>query len=333
MYNRYSALVLRWLKVPPEPHPPFGDPASLRVFRAGKNYYRLRMFGWGVAELAAFAGIVFWAFVFISAEETARIEKQRRAASTQVVADHRASLAEQAKEAAASLKAAAEAELQAQDQATAKAAKKPVRKRGRIDGWDGFMRVFVELAIRMPPWAFPLIWALKILGLAAYLLQLPLTYAVRRLDYEMRWYVVTDRSLRIRTGVWSVQESTMSFANLQQVEVSQGPLQRLLGLADVTVQSAGGSDGPPGKRGEEDSLHTGHFHAVENAQEIRDLIQHRLRRFRESGLGDPEEVRRAAAMPAPVSMVQPAAETNDADVLAAARELAAEAKALRVALG
>ena len=104
MYNRYSALVLRWLKVPPEPHPPFGDPASLRVFRAGRNYYKLRMFGWGVAEFFAFAAIVFWAFVFVTVEETARIEKQRRAASAQVVTAHKATLAEQAKQADTSLR-------------------------------------------------------------------------------------------------------------------------------------------------------------------------------------------------------------------------------------
>lgn len=330
MYNRYRDLVLRWLKVPPEPRPPFGDPASLRVFRAGKNYYKLRIFGWGMAELIAFGGIVFWAFVFVSVEETARIEKARRAASAQVVARHKATLVEQADQALASIRAASEADLKAKDRQTAKAAQKTARKRVRVGGWDGFIQVFVELAIMLPPWAFPLLWALKILGLTAYLLQLPLTYAVRRLDFEMRWYVVTDRSLRIRTGVWSVQEITMSFANLQQVEVSQGPLQRLLGLADVKVQSAGGGDGAPGKHGHQDSLHTGYFHGVENAREIRDLIQERLRRFRDSGLGDPEEARPAAPGVPPI-MTDPTG-AGDADVLAAARELAAEARALRGAL-
>ncbi len=350
MYNRYRTLVLRWLKVPPEPHPPFGDLASLRVFRAGKNYYKLRMFGWGFAELMAFAGIVFWVFVFVSAEETARFEKLRRGAalakppatlrdtiiavsrpatSTQAVTDHKATLVEQADQALVAIKAARDDEIKAKEQEAAKPAKKQVRKRARSGGWSGFIQVFVELAIMLPPWAFPIIWALKIVGLAGYLLQLPLTYAIRRLDFEMRWYVVTDRSLRIRTGVWSVQESTMSFANLQQVEVSQGPLQRLLGLADVKVQSAGGSDSPHGKP--QDDLHTGYFHGVDNAHEIRDLIQDRLRRFRDSGLGDPEEQRRAmlpATLPA-----SPTPSADDADVLAAARELAAEARALRTALG
>jgi membrane protein YdbS with pleckstrin-like domain len=333
MYNRYSSFVLRWLKVPPEPHPPFGDPASLRVFRAGRNYYRLRMAGWALAEILAFAGIVFWALVFVAVEETARIEKDRRAATAQVVAEHQSPLTEQAKEALTSIKASGERALRTQDQAASKAAGKPVRRRVRLSGWDGFVQPFVEIALRLPPWAFPVLWTLKVIGLAAYLLQLPLTYAVRRLDFEMRWYVVTDRSLRIRTGVWGIQETTMSFANLQQVEVSQGPVQRLLGLADVKVQSAGGSDNPH-RKGQED-LHTGHFHGVENAHEIRDLIQARLRHFRESGLGDPEEARRQIAAPperAGVSAVHPPAGAGD-EVLAAARELAAEAKALRVALG
>lgn len=331
MYNRYRDLVLRWLKVPPEPHPPFGDPASLRVFRAGKNYYRLRMFGWGVAELSAFLGILFWALVLVQVEETARIEKARRAAVAQVVAEHQATLAEQADQALGAIKAARNGELQAKDQEAAQPARKPVRKRGRGGDWAGFISSLVEIAIRLPSWAFPIIWLLKIAGLTVYLVQLPLTYAVRRLDFEMRWYVVTDRSLRIRTGIWSVQEITMSFANLQQVEVSQGPLQRLLGLADLKVQSAGGGDVAPGKHGRQDSLHTGYFHGVDNATEIRDLIQDRLRRFRDSGLGDPEEPRRAA--PAAAPLLAAAAAPADADVLAAARELTAEARALRAALG
>ena len=171
-----------------------------------------------------------------------------------------------------------------------------------------------------------MLWVLKFFGIALYLVQIPLTYAIRRLDFEMHWYIVTDRSLRIRTGLLRLQESTMSFANLQQVEVKQGPLQRLLGLADVHVQSAGGGGGhEPGQIGE--SLHTGIFHSVSNATEIRDLILERLRRFRQAGLGDPDD---HGHHPAP-----PATATTDAtggDALAAAREVLAEARALRAVL-
>ena len=83
MYQRYRSLVLRWFKVPPDPHPPFGDPASLRVFRAAKNYFRLQMFGWALTQLAALAGIIFWLVVLLQVEDTVR---QRRLAHQAPVA-------------------------------------------------------------------------------------------------------------------------------------------------------------------------------------------------------------------------------------------------------
>jgi len=145
-----------------------------------------------------------------------------------------------------------------------------------------------------------------------------------RLEFEQHWIIVTDRSLRIRTGLFSLRDSTMSFANLQQVEVQQGPLARLLGLSYLRVQSAGGGGDHGSKHGGGDSLHTGVFHGVDNAGEIRDLILERLKRFREAGLGDPHDrtpvVESAAGHPSA---------TLSADALAAARELVAEAQALR----
>jgi uncharacterized membrane protein YdbT with pleckstrin-like domain len=103
------------------------------------------------------------------------------------------------------------------------------------------------------------------------------------------------------------------------VIVTQGPLERLLGIADVRVQSAGGGD--THAKGAGDSLHTGVFHGVENANAIRDLILERLRRYREAGLGDPDDVRSPSAETAPGA--------KDPTALAAARELLAEARALR----
>jgi uncharacterized membrane protein YdbT with pleckstrin-like domain len=162
---------------------------------------------------------------------------------------------------------------------------------------------------------------LKIFGIVVFLLQIPLTYAVRRLDYEMRWYMVTDRSLRLRHGVWKISESTMSFANIQQVVVSENPLQRLLGLGNVKVTSAGG-----GSREHEkhlgDDMHTGLFENVANAPEIRDLILERLQHFRASGLGDPDE-----RTETPTAAAAP--RSGPTDTLVAAQELVAEAKALR----
>ena len=115
----------------------------------------------------------------------------------------------------------------------------------------------------------------------------------------------------------------MSISNLQQVVVSQGPLQRLLGLWNVKVRSAGGGAGGGGEyeKGRED-MHVGYFHSVANGEEIRDLILERLRRFRESGLGDPEEHHRPLVI----------ATGGRAPLLEIAREFAVEARALRAAL-
>jgi membrane protein YdbS with pleckstrin-like domain len=331
MYERGRNLLLRILKVPPEPHPPVGDPASLRVFRAGRNFFRLQLARWGLAQAAALAGIIFWAVVLIQVEDAARVQRQARraqaaAAPAPVPPDAAASAATPA-----TSSATVPAKPPSREERLKKSlneALKEAKKRGRVTGWQGFKLFLVEVALLLPDWAFPIIWLLKISGFALYLLQIPITYAVRRLDYEMHWYVVTDRSLRLRNGVWNVQELTMSFANLQQVVVSQGPLQRLLGLADVRVQSAGGGGGEHAQASPLHSLHTGYFHSVDNATEIRDLILERLRRFRESGLGDPDEARRH-----PPADGAATALVHEAGVLAAARELRDEARALRLALG
>ncbi|MBM3757569.1 MAG: hypothetical protein FJW38_26755 [Acidobacteria bacterium] len=125
------------------------------------------------------------------------------------------------------------------------------------------------------------------------------------LDYQMRWYIVTDRSLRIRSGIWRVNEMTMTFANVQEIRVNAGPLQKLLGLSDVVVSSAGGSTHPG-------ASHAARFAGVDNGDAIRDLITDRLRQYRDTGLGDPD-----AHKPAPLAVED------------AARALLAEVRALR----
>jgi uncharacterized membrane protein YdbT with pleckstrin-like domain len=148
-------------------------------------------------------------------------------------------------------------------------------------------------SVGIPTRAWPewlrLAWsALEALAAIGFVVQLPFSYAAVRLSYEMRWYIVTDRSLRIRSGIWSVEELTMTFANIQQVNLTQGPLQRLLGIADLEVTSAGGG-GRKHDKGEGDDSHSGRFAGVEDATAIRNLILERLRQYRDAGLGDPDE--------------------------------------------
>ncbi len=302
MFDRLRTLLLHVLKVPPEPEPPFGAPGSLRVFRAGRNYYRLRLLGWGGGQVGALVGIVF-SLWFLGLVKTATEKTQGRQATT--------TNAPPASVVATNGFANPQASTSANRRREKWKGPAPERLARVVAGW--------------PKWIFPLLLFLELAGLAVYFFQLFLTYAAVRLDYELRWYVVTDRSLRLRSGVWTVQEMTMSFANLQQVMVSQGPIQRLLGIADLRVESAGGGGGSAHDRhhGPADSLHTGVFHGVEHANEVRDLILARLRSFRETGLGDPDEL--PATPPTAV-----AAGPNE--VVLAARDLLAETRALRTAL-
>ncbi len=121
-------------------------------------------------------------------------------------------------------------------------------------------------------------------------------YTVVRLDYEMRWYVVTDRSLLIRQGVWIVREITLTFANAQNVHVKQGPVERLFGFSNVEVDTAGGG----GQKKEQGTqAHRAVLRGLDNPQEVRGLILDLLRHQRTAGLGDPDDHTHPAQTPAP----------------------------------
>lgn len=124
-----------------------------------------------------------------------------------------------------------------------------------------------------------------------------LAYVAIHLRYDSTWYLLSDRSLRIRRGIWTIRETTITFENVQDVTIRQGPVERLFGIADVIVETAGGGGG---KKTEDGAVpaHTGLIEGVADAARIRDLIMDRVRRSRTAGLGDePRETRRAVRPP------------------------------------
>jgi uncharacterized membrane protein YdbT with pleckstrin-like domain len=256
MSERFKEIVLRWMRVPPEPHPPAGSATSVKVFRASPRLYQLNLVRWAVSQAATLVGF-FFALGFLHIG---------------------------------------------------------------MFGAEAFLERVPHSEL-IPP----LILIAEVLGIAFFVVQLPVTFFMVRLDYEMRWYIVTDRSLRIREGIWKVNEMTLTFANVQEVSIHQGPLQRLLGISDLRVRTAGGGagSGPPAKQHQQEKHdgHLGHFHGVDNAEEIRDLIRERLSRLRDAGLGDPDQAAEAEG-------------PDGSDLLDAARGLLAEVRALRrVAVG
>jgi membrane protein YdbS with pleckstrin-like domain len=255
--ERIKGLLLRLMRVPPEPRTPSGSAGSAEVFRASRRYLQLKLLRWAGGQASTLFGVIA-AIVFL-----------RFIAS------------------------------------------------GEID-----LAVFDRIPHRAIIFRF-LGWA-EFIAIVGFVVQLPVSLFLVLLDWEMRWYIVTDRSLRIREGVWKVNEMTMTFANVQEVSIRQGPLERLFGIANLRVRTAGGgaSSSPGSQHGddEEKSGHIGYFRGVDNASAIRDLIMERLKRLRDAGLGDPDQ-----------QQVEPEVVTDGTPtgVLDAARELLAEARALR----
>ena len=169
----------------------------------------------------------------------------------------------------------------------------------------------LSLNPKLPSLARNLWWFMEAVAACIFVASIPITYFLQRLNYEMRWYIVTDRSLRIRSGVLSLQEMTMTFANIQEIRVNANPIDRLLGLANVEVRSAGGASD---EHGISSSGHVGNFAAVDNAEAIRDLLAERLRVYRDSGLGEKT------------------VEAREPLALSAAHEVLQETRALRNAL-
>lgn len=161
-----------------------------------------------------------------------------------------------------------------------------------------------------------------------FVVQAPFSYLVLRLGYEMRWYMVSDRALRIRYGVYGVREQTMTVVNIQNMAVKRGPLQRLFGIADLEIRTASGGDSDD----DEDSLSRGLLQGLDNAEELRNLLLASLRQSRDAGLGDPDD--RPAVLPVPAASTDDRVPggSEDASVLAAATDLLAECRALRRAV-
>ena len=108
------------------------------------------------------------------------------------------------------------------------------------------------------------------------------------LRYDTMWYVMNDRSIRMRRGMWLIRETTITFENIQNVSVSQGPIQRLFGIANLKIETAGGG-GASDPNSSGIGSHHGLIEGVADPHRIRDMIMARLRRSKSSGLGDDDD--------------------------------------------
>lgn len=156
-----------------------------------------------------------------------------------------------------------------------------------------FWFVSARVSPNVPPFVAFWIQLGEIIGIVGLLFEITVGWLIVRLDFELRWYMLSDRAIRIREGITTVREKTIALANIQNIGVKQGPLQRFLGIADVEVNTAGGGGGASDlekKHAGGEPMHVAYFRGVDNAEEIRDLLREGVRRQRDAGLGDPDEV-------------------------------------------
>lgn len=149
-------------------------------------------------------------------------------------------------------------------------------------------------------------WAAALAAPALALAVLPdvLVYIGLHLRYDTTWFAMTPRSLRIRRGILVLEEMTITFENVQEVTVRQGPVQRHFGISDVVVRTAGAAPrpGPHGERGR--PLNEGVITGVADAPRLRDAVMERVRASRSAGLGDERGAHTGA--PAPRAVWGPA---------------------------
>jgi membrane protein YdbS with pleckstrin-like domain len=154
----------------------------------------------------------------------------------------------------------------------------------------GYIAAAIALIIEGLWWV-----ALLLLPPALFIIIAPdiIAFVAIHLKYDTMWYVMTDRSIRIRRGIWIIHEVTITFENVQNLKVQQGPLQRHFGIANLIIETAG-AGASSGKHGATVTANQGVIEGVseEVARNLRDRILVKMRASKSVGLGDDDEVAR-----------------------------------------
>ncbi len=143
------------------------------------------------------------------------------------------------------------------------------------------------------------------------LVVLAFALVVTRVDWEMRHYLVGDRSLRVSLGALTRREVTVSYANVQNLEVTQGPLERLFGFKTLTLSTAGASPA----HGTGENLHVIELPGLEDAEAIRELMLGMLKHEKDAGLGEPRAATSHELSLAKLAEVRDAAKALEAAAL------------------
>ena len=133
-------------------------------------------------------------------------------------------------------------------------------------------------------WRPTIAWIVALPALVIAIVPDIVAYVMIHLRYDNMWYVITNRSLRARRGIWVIFEHTITFENVQNVYVRRGPVQNFFGISTIVLETAGSTEGES-----ENPFAVGNkaiLQGIANPEEIRELIMEQVRTTRLAGLGD-----------------------------------------------
>ncbi len=73
---------------------------------------------------------------------------------------------------------------------------------------------------------------------AAYLILTPFLYPA--IEYRQWGYIITDDRVEIRHGIFFIQTTILPIIRVQHVTISQGPINRKLGVSTIEINTASG---------------------------------------------------------------------------------------------
>jgi len=96
------------------------------------------------------------------------------------------------------------------------------------------------------------------------------------LYYASMWYELRDDEMSWKRGVWFRKTGIVPYNRITNLDIRQGPVMRALGISTLSIQTAGYSG---------QAVPEIRIEAIEQAEELRELIRTRVRESGRSGDG------------------------------------------------
>lgn len=95
--------------------------------------------------------------------------------------------------------------------------------------------------IRYQLWGAAILLTLIVVGIPLIPIVLPIVYLVLKRYYARLEIVLTRRDLKVRRGIWNVEEKSIPLEKITDLALYQGPIMRLFDIKGMRVETAGQS--------------------------------------------------------------------------------------------